>query len=97
MGAFVPLHRTRASLSKREEQDFGEVLRLLVRHAHAERRLLIVGPGGEEVRHGVDNRGVNLGVDVRKLEQKVKLNGNAPTASQEFKYRLKITCFQNYF
>ena len=40
-----------------------------VRHAIAKRRLFITGPFCEEVRFGVDDRGVYLGADVLKLEQ----------------------------
>ena len=40
-----------------------------VRHAVAKRCLLVAGPFREEVRFGVDDRGVYLGANVLKLEQ----------------------------
>ena len=57
-----------------------------VRHAIAKRRLFITGPFCEEVRFGVDDRGVYLGADVLKLEQlhgvidlKAELDGREDT------------------
>ena len=40
-----------------------------VRHAIAKRRLLVAGPFREEIRFGVNDRGVYLGADVLELEQ----------------------------
>ena len=40
-----------------------------VRHAIAKRRLLVAGPFREEIRFGINDRGVYLGADVLELEQ----------------------------